>query len=99
MYRRAKLTVYFLTDQRAVAWDVGWFGRMDVRCFQVHMLRRMKCREYRNGSGDLIFERLVSREMDSEKHVWTRVVEHGFFAIKNVREVEALIRGMLLAWK
>lgn len=99
MYRRAKQTVYAVTDQRAIAWDAGWFGRKEVRYFPVHKLRHMILRENRDGSGDLIFNRLVSQETDSEGSGWTRVVEHGFFAIKNVREVEALIQGMLLGWE
>jgi len=99
MYRRARQTVYFVTDRRAIAWEAGWLGRIQARYFPLHMLRRMRCREHRGGNGDLVFDRVVTQEVDDEGTPRTRIVEHGFYTIDNVRHVEALIRDLLNSWE
>ena len=105
MYRKARQTCYALTDQRGIAWEAGWFGRMTVHYFPVHKLSKITRRDFRGGAGDLIFDRQVFREWRYGTEEWggmglrTRIVEYGFFAVKNVAEVEKLVRGMLLARK
>ena len=31
--RRAKRTCYALTDRRAILWEAGWFGSVEVRSY------------------------------------------------------------------
>ena len=96
MYRRAKKTCYALTDQRAIIWRSGWFGSVEVRSYRASELGKMTRRTFADGSGDLIFEEVVSVGQDSHGHTRSYRTEHGFMGIENVRDVEDMIRRTLL---
>ena len=97
--RRAQRTCYALTDQRAIIWVPGWFSGTEVRSYQAAQLDKMSRRDYADGSGDLIFEEVLSITRDSDSGLRSQRSERGFLAIDNVREVEELIRRTLLAAK
>jgi hypothetical protein len=99
MYRRAQRTCYALTDQRAIVWAAGWFGGIEVRSFNPAALGRMTRRDHADGSGDLIFEEVVSMTRNSDGYMQSYRTERGFLGIENVREVENLVRRTLLSAK
>lgn len=94
-WRQAKQTCYALTDRRAIVWQAGTFGGVSVRSYGPEALGRIHRTEYADGSGDLIFEEIVSVRCDSDGNP-TTTTRHGFMAIANVREVEELLRRVLL---
>ncbi len=96
VYRRAQRTCYALTEQRAIIWTPGWFGGVEVRSFSPSGLGKMVRRDYTDGSGDLIFEEVVSVTRDSDGALRSQGTERGFLGIENVREVEDLVRRTLL---
>src|SRR5262245_4840289 len=95
-YRRAKRTCYALTDQRAIVWMPGWPRSTEVCSFKPSALGKMSRRDYADGSGDLIFEEIVSVTRDSDGYLRTQRTERGFLGIADGREVEALVRRTLL---
>ena len=106
MARRAGQTFYALTDQRAILWEANLWGGVAVRMYRGPDLTRMRRNEYNDGSGDLIFEEYVTLSHgpghsdfhgDYGRRVrWNRQ-QHGFLAIPRVREVEEIVRKVLLA--
>jgi hypothetical protein len=96
MRRKARQTVYALTDRRAIIWAAGWFGGVEVRSYTGEGLGKMVRRDYPDGTGDLVFEEVVSVGRDSDGYMRTRRTERGFIAIREVREVEELVRRTLL---
>jgi hypothetical protein len=97
LWRRAKRTCYALTDRRAILWQAGWFGSVEVRSYSPAELTRISRTEHADGSGDLVFEEVLSLGRDSDGHRTTRTTRHGFMAISNVREIEELLRKALLS--
>jgi hypothetical protein len=104
MMRRARNTCYALTDRRAIVWEAGWFGTVSVYSYTPNALGRMIRRERGDGSGDLVFEEVVSVGSSYVSHgargggSWqtrTTITPRGFLAIPRVREVEDLIRRTL----
>ena len=93
--RRARETLYALTDRRAVVWEPGWFGSVAVRSYSAPGLGRMSRHERADGSGDLVFEEFttVSHTGDGPHTSTTR---RGFLAIDDVHAVEDLVRRTLL---
>jgi len=96
MKRRAKKTCYALTDQRAIIWAVERFSGIVVRSYQASELGKMVRREYANGTGDLIFEEIVTLHTSSNNGSRLRTTERGFIAVPHVRDVEDLLRSTLL---
>jgi hypothetical protein len=90
--RKARNTVYALTDRRAIIWDAGWYGAFVVRSYASSGLGRIARRERADGSGDLIFEDYPTRGSTKEGATC-----QGFLCIDHVREVEDLVRRTLLA--
>jgi hypothetical protein len=95
--RKARRTCYAITNRRAIIWDAGWWGRMEVRSYEPSGLGRIVRTEYADGCGDLVFEEIVSYGRDSDGDRTSRTIRHGFLAIENVREVEDLLRKTLLS--
>ena len=91
MARQLKRTVYAVTDRRAVVFAPGWFGSRKVRSFAPDALASMERVERPDGSGDLIFEQYTQRRGSS-----THTVRHGFFAVRDVRAVEDVLRKSLI---
>lgn len=94
--RKAKRTCYAITDRRAILWEAGWWGRLDVRSYEPSALNRMVRTEYADGCGDLVFEEVVSHGRDDDGNRTTYTTRHGFLAIDGVRAVEDLLRKTLL---
>ena len=104
MMRRARNTCYALTDRRAIVWEAGWFGTVRVFSYTPNALGKMYRQERGDGSGDLVFEEVVSVGSNYVSHgargggSWqtrTTITPRGFLAIPRVREVEDLIRRTL----
>src|SRR5262249_34904107 len=96
-------TCYALTNRRAVVWEAGWFGTVRVYSYTASALGKMQRRERADGSGDLVFEEIVSvgsQYVSQGQHGghWqtsTSVTARGFLAIERVRDMEDLIRRTL----
>jgi len=95
--RRAKRTCYALTDRRAILWQAGWFGGIEVRSYGPEELTQIHRTQYADGSGSLVFEELVSFSRNSRGHVSRSTTRRGFMYIDNVRAVEELLRKALLS--
>jgi hypothetical protein len=87
-----RLTCYALTDRRAITWVAEPFGRIAVQSFRPPDLGSMYRKENPDGSGDLILqERMVPLAKGQAV-----AVDKGFLKIDGVREVEQLVRKLLL---
>jgi len=95
--RRAQRTCYALTDRRAVLWQAGWFGGVDVRSYGPEELTKVHRTQYADGSGSLVFEEFVTIGHDSDGHVSRSTTRRGFMYVDNVRAVEELLRKALLS--
>jgi hypothetical protein len=103
MAQRARKTCYALTNRRAIVWEAGWFGTVRVFSYTPNALGKMYRQERGDGSGDLVFEEVVSVGSHYVSHGqhgghWqtsTSVTRRGFLAIPRVRDVEDLIRRTL----
>lgn len=96
MRRRAKRTFYALTDRRAILWEAGSFGSVDVRSYRPAALKKMYRRDYEDGSGDLVFEESLLMRRTRSRGAPLSKQSHGFLGIDNVREIEQLLRKALI---
>lgn len=88
--RLARRTCYALTDRRAILWEAGWFGGIEVRSYSPADLTKLHRVDYSDGVGDLVFEEVkISSDNDSTQR-------HGFLAVDRVREIEERMRKALL---
>jgi hypothetical protein len=94
MRRQAKRTYYALTDRRAILWEPAYFKAVEVRSYGAEALTGVYRVEY-PGGGDLV---LVEDHVIRPDNEGTRIstTKHGFMGIENVREVEELLRRMVL---
>ena len=90
MRRKARRTAYVITDRRALILDGGAWRSVTVRSFEPKRLGDFRRVQRTDGSGDLIFERTWATDSEGYK----QSTDHGFLAIRNVREVESLIRQL-----
>lgn len=90
--RMGRKTCYAVTNKRAFIVQPHWFGGINVRSFDDAALSEMRRTEFDDGSGDLIFEEYYTygRKGHRQHH------EIGFFGIDRVRDVEQLIRRVIL---
>jgi hypothetical protein len=95
--RRAKRTCYALTERRAIIWQGGWFGSVEVRSYGPSELNKIRRTEYSDGSGDLVFEEVVSIGRYNNGQRTTHTTRHGFMAIAEVRKIDELLRKALLS--
>ncbi len=95
-YRRiAKRTCYALTDRRAILFEAGFFGSVEVRSYRPPALAKMVRRDFAGGSGDLIFEEPGRAQDGTSTKSTIGDLGHGFMGINNVREIEELVRKAL----
>jgi hypothetical protein len=94
--RQAKRTCYALTDRRAILWQASPFGSVTVRSYGPEALDKIHRTEYADGCGDFVFEEAVSVGWNKHGQRTTTTTRYGFMAINNVREVEELLRRVLL---
>jgi hypothetical protein len=95
--QKAKRTCYALTGRRAIVWNAGWWGSVEIRSYEPSQLTRIRRVEYPDGSGDLVFEELITLGTDSDGHRTSNTRRYGFMAIQRVHEVEELLRKALLS--
>jgi hypothetical protein len=88
--RMARRTVYVLTDRRAMVLAAGWRGTVTVRSFAPERLKDLRRKEYRDGSGDLVFTQDLPRSGNSSPHAR----EVGFLSVPDVRSVEEMVRAL-----
>jgi hypothetical protein len=88
-YKKAKRTVYVITDRRAIIFDGGW-RTSTIRSYPPRKLHNIFRRERRDGSGSVILERIAQYDNDNQN----MREEYGFMNIRNVREVERMLREL-----
>ena len=91
MARKARRTVYAISDWRAIIFEPGMWGSMNVRSFRPVKLTDLERKQRSDGSGDIIFQRDVS--VDSEGH--RRTKEIGFVGIDDVKGVETVLKTLV----
>ena len=89
--RKARQTVYVITDQRVIIIEGRAFGAASVQTYMPQRLTGMSRKERADGSGDLIFEQFRERAGSG-----TTTVRRGFIGLEHVRDVEDLIVRTLL---
>jgi hypothetical protein len=87
--RKAKNTVYTITNQRAII-IAKKCSEMDIQSFSADKLDDINKRIRSDGSGDLIFERQISYRRHKGR-TRQRIKEIGFFGIPKVNDVENLL--------
>jgi len=91
--RKARRTIYALTDRRAIVWEVASWGKTTVRSFTPDRLLSMTRRARGGGGrGDLIFEQFLERNGSG-----TTTIRRGFMAIEHLKDADDLVRQTLLA--
>ena len=88
--RRARGTVYLVTDRRAVVLAGRWPGGVSVRSFEPEKLVDLRREQRADGSGDLVFGQDVLVGNRGSR----RTVDYGFIAVENVREAEEFVRAL-----
>lgn len=86
-WRKARRTVYTLTNERALVFDANWWQAMTIRSFEPARLADLRRVQNADGSGDLVFDRIVTNDGEGS----TKVTDHGFLAIPNVKSVEEAV--------
>lgn len=87
-YRKARRTVYAITDRRAILFEGG--RSLTVRSFPPDKLRNVFRKERKDGSGDVIFYCRTRRDSDGDRHAQ----DVGFLRIRNAKAVEDLIQEL-----
>jgi hypothetical protein len=87
-YRKARRTVYVVTNRRAISFEGG--RSMTVRSFPPETLRNVFRRERRNGTGDVILASRSWRDSDGDR----RSDELGFLRIRDPKRVEDLVKKL-----
>ena len=90
---KALRTRYAITDRRAILCEPRFLAGIETRSYTADALANIVRTQRGDGSGDLIFEEIRTR--DHKGH--TRTTRRGFEAIADVRGVENLLRSTLLA--
>jgi hypothetical protein len=89
--RKARRTLYAITERRVITLEIGYWGNVTVRSFLPERLTSMERVERSDGAGDLIFEQFTTRA--GSGYTTTR---RGFIGVERVREVEEMISRTLL---
>lgn len=89
--RRAERMAYVLTDRRAIIFQSGWRGSVNVRSFEPSALKAdLQRKQHADGSGDLIFTQELRR--GSKGRTYTTNI--GFLAVRDVKGVEEKVRTL-----
>lgn len=90
-WRKAKRTVYVLTTERAIVFDANWWRALTVRSFDPARLVDLRRVQNSDGSGDLVFDRTVTTDSEGS----TKVTDHGFLSVPNVKSVEEAVQRLV----
>lgn len=100
---KAARTCYALTSRRAIVWQAGWFGHVEMENYNPARLANMWRRDmwfFGKGGGDLVFRSTTTITVSHSRRGGTSVSEsttyYGFLAIENAKEVERLVREVLV---
>jgi hypothetical protein len=99
---RAARTFYALTNRRALIWKGGYLWGTSYEEYSAMQIVNYKRQNswFVNGAGDLVFreEVHITRHHNSRggSHTTVRIIQHGFIAIPDVREVEYLIQRKIV---
>lgn len=88
--RRARQSVYVLTDRRAIVVAGSWRGTITIRSFEPEKLKDLRRTQHKDGSGDLLFSQDTRRYGYGDRYS-TRV---GFLAVNEVKDVEGMVRAL-----
>ncbi|MEO1496072.1 MAG: hypothetical protein AAFV43_02860 [Planctomycetota bacterium] len=88
--RLADRFAYVITDRRAIVFARGPTGS-SVRSWLFGKLKNVQLNRRKDGSGDLIFDRELSRSKEDS----ARPQPVGFLAISRVEEVDALLKELV----
>jgi hypothetical protein len=88
--RRARRTVYLVTDRRAVVLRARWASGVSVRSFEPEKLGDLRREQNADGSGDLVF----GEDVHVGSKGRTRTVPYGFLALRNAREAEEHVQAL-----
>lgn len=99
---QAGRTCYALTNKRCIVWQGGLFGGVEMENYNAARVANMWRREmwlFGNGGGDLVFRSVTVVTVTTGKHggVSESTTYYGFLAVENVRQVERLVRDVLLS--
>jgi hypothetical protein len=89
-YRRATRTIYAITDRRALTIETDPLGRVTTHSFEPPHLTIVTRMQRADGTGNLVFRR--EHRGAGRNH---RMVDIGFLAVADVREVEDHIRQLI----
>ena len=87
-WKRARNTVYLITDKRAIS--VRGDRPITIKSFSPDLLQNVYRKEKADGSGDVVIT--VRGWKDSDGDPWSG--EIGFFAVRNPQEVEKLLKQL-----
>lgn len=89
--RSARRSAYVITDRRAIIFQAGWRGSVNVRSFEPSALTgELQRKQYGDGSGDLIFTQEFRRGSKGREYT-TNI---GFMAVRDVKGVEEMVRAL-----
>jgi len=89
--RRARNTVYAITNQRAIVIGKKAFGGLSVTSYSPDRIASFERNQRADGTGDLVFENYQTRVGSS-----TQTVRKGFMGLADVRSVETILYNTLL---
>ena len=87
-YRRAKHSVYVITDRRAIT--LTGIRSTTIRSYSPEQLHTIHRREKRDGTGDVYFERRTWKDSEGD----SRSEDIGFLRIHNPREIERMLKAL-----
>ena len=92
---QASRTRYAITDRRAILCEPRFAAGIQTRSYTADALTNIVRNQRSDGSGDLIFEEIQTRDHKGRP----RITRRGFQAIEDVRGSEKLLRETLLTHK
>jgi hypothetical protein len=94
-YRRARRTVYVLTERRAIIFAAGWRGSITARSFEPRMLADIRRKQYADGSGDIIF----AQDLQYSSQGRPNSTDVGFLGVRDARAAEQMLRALVQAYE
>jgi len=109
MRRAAENTVYVITDRRAIVFYGGYPGNalmagmllsllrpqakgVTIRSYPPGKLNDIERTQRDDGSGDVVFHEVMVTDQETGEKV--PIARAGFFSVRNVRQVEEMLRGL-----